>query len=250
MCYDAAFGTFEPKTYVDRFHAEFHNGQQPIPFYHTTGFDHFEIPVITGEDPGHIQLYSWGLIPFWAKDPADAEKRRRQGLNARGEEMFEKPFFKEAAANRRCLILMDGFFEHHHAHGMTFPYHIRMKSHEPFAVAGIWQKWKDRQHDIERYTVALLTTDANPMMAHIHNQPKFSKEPRMPVILPQELESTWIKEGLSKEEITDMVKPFDESLMESFTVPRLKGKVAVGNKPEAMQQHCYPELESEQGSLF
>ena len=112
MCYDVAYLTRKIEYYEKRFGASY--GDIPFaPMYHSNGFDHMDIPVITNVDPMLIQLFSWGLIPAWVKDMEKAAKIQNSTLNARDDTLFEKPSFKKAAASQRCLVLVDGFYDHH-----------------------------------------------------------------------------------------------------------------------------------------
>ena len=264
MCYDLAFLTKKAIKYAQRFGdtkmeiEELERQLQELekriqPIYHITGFDHPELPVITNRKPNKIQLFSWGLIPFWTKNADQALKMSNITINAKGEEMFDKPAFREPAAQRRCLVLVDGFYEHHFKDGLSYPYFIKLKNDEPFALAGLYDIWVDRSDGVVHETVSIVTTDANPMMAHIHNKPKGSKVPRMPLILLREFQKDWLKEivdKLDRQTIQELIKPFDEELIESFTVPRLRGKAYLGNVPKIMERHRYAEMEAEQGSLF
>ncbi len=54
---------------------------------------------------------------------------------ARGETIFEKPSFRESARYKRCLIYVDGFYEHHHFKGKTYPFLIKKKNNEPVILA-------------------------------------------------------------------------------------------------------------------
>jgi putative SOS response-associated peptidase YedK len=75
----------------------------------------------------------------------------------------------------------------------------------------------------------------------------------MPLILPKELEQVWLRpihEKADRELIEALVQPYNVEALESFTVKRLRGKEAIGNKPEAVQPFRYTELEETQGSLF
>lgn len=223
-----------------------------LPVYHASGFDHPNVPVIL-DTKKEIHLFSWGLIPNWIKSPAEAVTISNSTINARAETMFEKPAFKEAARERRCLVLVDGFFEHHHKNGKVFPYHIRLKNDEPMVLAGLWDEWVDRASGLVRRTYTVVTTRANPMMARIHNNPKASEGPRMPLILPKSAEHDWLKpihEKADQDFIESLTQPYNESEMESFTVKKLTGKEAVGNTPAALAPHRYAELESQQSSLF
>lgn len=251
MCYDISI-YFNPDLLEERFDArvDLPTGQtSDYPrHYHASGYDHPDIPVITAQEPDKIQFFSWGLIPWWAKDVAHAARISNQTLNARGETLFEKPAFKDSVTENRCLVLVNGFFEHHHDNNKTYPYHIRLKDQQPFALAGIWSKWS-RVEGVARRSFSIVTTEGNPLLAAIHNNPKL-EGPRMPLILPREHETTWIREGLDPQEIKDLIRPYNDKDLESFTVPRLRGKEYMGNVPQILEKQVYPELESKQGNLF
>ncbi len=204
--------------------------------YHVVAFDQALLPVITSEEPSQIQFLAWGLIPFWVKTPAQAEEIRQKTVNARAQTIYEKPAFRHSALNNHCLVLADGFFEWHEYLGKKFPYYIRLKSQEPFAMAGLWDTWKNPVTGelVKSYTI--ITTEANIVMQTIHNTKK-----RMPVILKKTVEHEWLKKGLPCEEVKPMLVPLDDGLLEAFTISKLittKGKDQ--NVPEVVQPYQYP----------
>ena len=213
--------------------------------YFVNGFNHPDIPVITNSLPDNLQLLSWGLIPFWVKDPAQAESLSKRTLNARGEDMFQKPSFRNAARNKRCLVLIDGFFEYHWYNGKSYPHYISMADGEPMLLGGLWETWKYEREGIIRDTFSIVTTSANPLMAEIHNKPKASEGPRMPVIIPRGLESDWLgsmDDPPARKKVEDLIRPFDDSELRAYTVPKLQGKYGVGNIEEAISEYKYEEL--------
>lgn len=253
MCYDIRYLTKKQLDYARRFggdrdlseiqkRLDDEDRSRGNPVFHSNGFNHDDVPVITNRNPEKVQIFSWGLIPYWVKDSKQAVQLSNRTLNAKGEELLDKPSFREAAKKRRCLVIIDGFYEHHHKNGKTFPYHILMKNEEPFALAGLWEKWKDRSSELERYTFSIVTTQGNDLLARIHNNPKL-QGPRMPVIIPRELEDAWLKEEeLSKSEWEEILTPFDSQQLKSFTVRRLRGKEYIGNRREIAAPFDYPEL--------
>lgn len=254
MCYEVRSLTLSKLKYLKRYGGDVFEIkklekliEQFSPQYHASGFDHPDLPVIT--NTLEIRTMNWGLIPHWTKNAADAVRIQNQTLNARAESVFEKPAFKESIQRRRCLVLVDGFYEHHHKHGKTFPHHILLKNQEPMSLAGIYDTW--RSEDMERTTFSIVTTKANGLMARIHNNPKMSEGPRMPVILSKENEMDWLNwDGENEAIIKELMAPFDETQMEAYTVPRLKGKQATGNTEAAISKHTYQELVTEQTDLF
>jgi putative SOS response-associated peptidase YedK len=222
------------------------------PVYAVSGFTHPLVPVITNTSK-EIHLFSWGLIPSWIKAPAEAVTISNSTLNARAETMFEKPAFRESAHERRCLVLVDGFFEHYHKNGKTFPHHIHLKNNEPLTFAGLWDEWTHKTSGLVRRTYTVVTTKANPLMAKIHNHPKASEGSRMPLILPKDAEQDWLKpihEKADQDLVESLVQSYPENELDAFTVKRLTGKEAAGNTPEALRPYRYQELEEQQGSLF
>jgi putative SOS response-associated peptidase YedK len=167
------------KIIEDRFGTRFIQTESFKPVYSACGFNFPSLPVITNEDNQHSVSHRWGLIPFWVKDYESAIKIRQRTLNARAETIFEKPAFRQAIISKRCLVLVDGFFEWRHENKKTYPYYIRLKNQAPFAFAGIWDSWKNPETREQIY--AVITTKANPLLEKIHNTQK-----RMPVILARE----------------------------------------------------------------
>ncbi len=239
MCYNVSI-IKDAESLEKRFDAKFESPGTYEPKYHASGFSTPHLPIISNEDIHLIQLFRWGLIPYWVKDNETAGKIRFKTLNARSETIHEKPSFKHAIENRRCLVMADGFYEWREFEGKKYPYFIRLVTQDSFALAGIWDSWENRETGIPEKTFSIITTQANPLMEVIHNTRK-----RMPVILKREDEKTWLSDSLTSDEIDFMLGPYDEKQMEAYTVSRLiasRGKNT--NLPEAIKKYEYPELET------
>ena len=237
MCYNVSI--FRTKEELEmRFKAKFTNPEAYNQYYHISSFSLPKLPVITNENSEHIQLYTWGIIPFWVKSQDDAEKIRVKTMNARSESIFEKPSFRHAAQKKQCLVLVDGFFEWQEFHGRNYPYYIRLKSHEAFAFAGLWDSWQDSVSGENIHTFSIVTTRANPLMEKIHNKKK-----RMPVILPKSLERLWISNSISKDQMQKILVPYDEEEMEAYTISRLiTVRDRDNNVPQVIDPCSYSEL--------
>jgi putative SOS response-associated peptidase YedK len=135
----------------------------------------------------HFALARWGLIPSWVKNP----KEFALLINARLEGVVDKPSFRAAMKRRRCLIPADGFYEWKKEGKTKRPYFIRARSREPFAFAGLWETWTDRDGG-EIETAAIVTCAANKTLAPIHD--------RMPVIVPPENFDAWLDCDASRRE--------------------------------------------------
>ena len=185
----------------------------------------------------------WGLIPGWCKDATSATKLWNQTLNARSETMYEKPSFRSAAAQRRGVLLLQSFYEHHHFSGKTYPFNIRLKNDEPMFVGVLWEEWTDKATGELRPTFSIVTVEGNPMMAAIHNNPKL-QGPRMPLLLKQDAIDNWLMGNGKdmKDQVLELCEPFDAAAMTAYPVKPLRGKAYVGDSPEITQRYDYPEL--------
>ena len=99
-----------------------------LPLFHVTGFQHPRMFIYTNESPNFTVVSQWGLVPFWAKDKNDIWNKT---LIARGETIFDKNSFRSSAKGKRCLIYIDGFYEHHHHGKETVPYYISREDLRP-----------------------------------------------------------------------------------------------------------------------
>ncbi|MHA1908622.1 MAG: SOS response-associated peptidase [Candidatus Thorarchaeota archaeon] len=154
----------------------------------------------------HLVSMRWGLIPHWAKDPKIGSKM----INARAETVAEKGVFKPALKKRRCLVLADGFYEWQKVGSTKKPMYIRMKTREPFALAGLYEKWKSPSEKIIQ-SCTIITTEPNTLMKPIHN--------RMPVILKKKDEEAWLdstNEDLNA--LTKLLKKYPANKMEAYEV--------------------------------
>ena len=132
------------------------------------------------EQDRELVMLRWGLVPSWAKDSAIGNRM----INARAETVAEKPSYRVAFRHRRCVVLADGFYEWYREGDVKTPYFISLASGEPFALAGLWESWKDRKSDESMQTTTLITTAANDFMQPLHH--------RMPVILQSETANEWL----------------------------------------------------------
>jgi putative SOS response-associated peptidase YedK len=246
MCFDISYALSRDRI-EERFDAEFGKPDLYEPVYHVSAFSIPFVPVITNHDVHTIQMMHWGLVPHWVKDEDKAMDIRTKTLNARSESIFDKPSFRHAARNKRCLVIADGFFEWREIKGKNFPYYIRMADHGPFALAGIWDTWYNGDIDEDYDAFSIVTTRANPLLAKIHNKKK-----RMPAILLKEQETNWLNTDISKEDIGSVLAPIDDRLLEAHTVSRLVSfrRKRETNVPQVIEKYEYDELKFEQTSLF
>lgn len=221
------------------------------PNYHENGFDFKASPILTTGKPGELQLFNWGMIPFWVKDLPSALKLRISTLNCISEEMFEKPSFRDAAKEgKRCLIPCTGFYEWRwldpsDKKSKKFPYLIQLTGQPLFSIGGLYSRWIDRSAQTKHYTYTVLTTRANALMEKIHNS-----KLRMPVIIPREYEKDWLNPALNKDDVLALCEPVSDSAMSAYTISkRITSKTEETNVPEVQQEELYPELSSDKRFL-
>lgn len=94
-----------------RFGVRFTDSNLYKPIHHVSAFSAPYWPVISNDKPDLIQLFRWGLIPFWTENEAAANRIRLKTLNARAETVGVKPAYRAAIKDKRCLVLTDGFYE-------------------------------------------------------------------------------------------------------------------------------------------
>lgn len=218
-----------------------------LPIYHSTGFSHPDLLIYTDESPNFPSVATWGLVPNWVKDEDQLKKIWNQTLNARGETIFEKPSFRHSARNRRCLIYVDGFYEHHHFNNKTYPFYISRTDSNPLALAGLWSEWINSETGAIYNTFTIVTTEGNELLKKIHNNPKL-KGPRMPLILTEELEDKWLEkhdEEILEDQLKNLIHPLLSSKLKAHTVKRLRGKEYMGNVEHISEPFEYDELEIE-----
>lgn len=153
----------------------------------------------------------WGLMPRWFKPGS-----RPAPINARAEGISTNGMFKNAYKSRRCLVPIKGFFEWKDIHGIgknKQPYAIAMADGSAFALAGIWETWRD-EHDIDIRSFAIVTCAPNEKMAEIHD--------RMPVILRPADYERWLS---PEPDPYDLMKPFPPELMTMWKISKDVGSV-------------------------
>ncbi len=167
-----------------------------------------EAPVVRlAEESGRtLELLRWGLVPFWAKDPAIGNRM----INARSETVAEKPAYRSSFKKRRCLVVADGFYEWQKTGGPKQPWFFRLQGGQPFALAGLWDRWDKGEGDsIE--TFAILTTEPNELLAPVHN--------RMPVVLAPKEVGTWLDPTIEDPaKLTPLLDAFPAGEMEGYAV--------------------------------
>ncbi|MBD2085292.1 SOS response-associated peptidase [Trichocoleus sp. ST-U3] len=153
-----------------------------------------------------FKMLHWGLIPRWAKDTKMGAKL----INARVETVAEKPAFRAAFKQRRCLVVADGFYEWKQQDGKKQPFYCRVNDGQPFGFAGLWEHWEGEDGE-EIDSCTILTTEPNEVMRPIHN--------RMPVILDPKDYDLWLDSQVQKPELLQpLLRPYSAEEMATYPV--------------------------------
>jgi len=158
------------------------------------------------DDRRECVLLRWGMIPFWARD------KKTSYINARSETVITKPAFRNALNKRRCLVLADGYYEWRTVGKVKQPFYFHVHDEQPFAFAGLWDRWTGDAEPIESCTI--ITTDANELSRPIHD--------RMPVMLTREGCALWLDPDIEdREALQELLKPYPADVMACYPVSPL-----------------------------
>lgn len=201
--------------------------------YYANAFSHPKLLSQTNEENQEAELIEWGLIPHWVKGEEQAEKISNMTFNARSESIFEKPSFKDAAKNKRCLIAIDGYYEYMHLNKQKYPFFVQLKT-GPMVLAGLWSEWVNKGTGEIKKTCSIVTTEANDLLKLVHNTKQ-----RMPVVLDEESQHQWMDPSV---DTAKLFSPFPSSEFKVHSTPPILGANGVGDSEEACSELEYPEL--------
>jgi putative SOS response-associated peptidase YedK len=165
----------------------------------------------TGHPERLLAIFRWGLIPWWAKDSSIGNKQ----FNARAETLEKRSAFRSALAERRCLVVADGFYEwkarSDGARGPKTPLFFTRSDGQPLTFAGLWETWRDstqpRENRQRIHSCTIVTTSAGPDVESVHN--------RMPVVVEPRDIDTWLASG-----------PLDPGILERVFEPSPAGTLS------------------------
>lgn len=204
------------------------------------GFERPILPVVSNNNRDIISLYQWGLIPSTMNSTNEASRfmKSYNTLNAKIEDATKSKIYSEPIISKRCLVLASGFFEWKHVKGNKIPYYISMHDDSLFAYAGIWDSWTDEDGE-SKYTFSILTTNANELMAQIHNTKK-----RMPVILEPDKAELWLTPNLNERDIELFHQPIESNKLKAYTIKQfLPLKQSTDTTSDILDYFPYPDIE-------
>lgn len=174
-----------------------------------------------------LRAVRWGLVPSWAKDLSVGSRL----INARVETVHEKPSFRKAFAQRRCLLPADGYFEWYTMQESgrkprKQPFFIRPRDGRPMAMAGLYELWRSPDGEWI-WSCTVITTEATDDLGRIHD--------RMPMVVEPERWDAWLDPARTRpDEVMGLLVPAMAGTMEAFPVSSMVSNVR-NNGPELIQ---------------
>jgi putative SOS response-associated peptidase YedK len=206
---------------------------RPSYYYHAFALP--ELPAICSGSPSEIRLLKWGLIPSWTKSIDDANVIRYKTFNARSESIEQKASFSSSFRSKRCIIPVKGFFEWQHVGKEKIPWYIYHSGDEILSMAGLYDEWIESNTGEGFTTFSIITTDANDLMAEIHNSAK-----RMPAIMDRAKEKEWIDLSTSPADALNLLKPSAAGYLKAHTIsPLINDRISNRNTPEVIKPYSY-----------
>jgi len=176
--------------------------------------------VIANDTPDKAQLFEFGFTPHWAKKKtyminarSEGDHNKENNTNYTGTKgIISKPMFRKSIRSQRCLVIADAFVEGTITKKLRDPYLVyRGGNKRPFAMAGIWDEWLDKTSGEVSRGFAIITTAPTPLMQKIPHH-------RSPLVLSQEDEKLWLNNDAPLNEITALLKPFDDTDFNAYPI--------------------------------
>ncbi|GAB3989658.1 SOS response-associated peptidase [Spirosoma daeguense] len=246
MCYHKSLNA-KASELEERYQAELPASADFQPVYHANAYTFPVWPIVTRQEPEKLQLIRWGLIPHWTRSDDAANEIRTKTINARAETIYEKPSFRGAAqSGKRCLIPVTGFYEWHTVGSKKFPFYISATDQKITSIAGLWDEWPDPETGELVKTYTLLTTEANSLLAAIHNTKK-----RMPCLLSAKAENAWLHDDLTEADALAILNhQYPVSKLHSYSISkRVTSRTEPSDVAEVLEPSTYSEL-SGKSQLF
>lgn len=160
-----------------------------------------------------IQLVRWGFVPGWVKDPREFSLL----INARAETMAEKPSFKNAVRNSRCIVPASGYYEWMKSKdGVRRPYYITMADDSPMVFAGLYSTWAGPDGE-EVDTACIVTVEPNLEISSIYD--------RMPAMLRGEAVDLWLDtRDIDSKAATQLALPLPPGTLKYHLVGKAVGR--------------------------
>jgi len=173
--------------------------------------------VITSQDPHLIQVFNFGMNPFFADEPLNLINARAEGdknsndnpLYNGSKAIFLQRAFRKPIQSQRCIVIADAYYEWS---DMDKPYLVYLQNKiRPFSFAGLYDKWQNPHSEEVVHSFAIITTISNPLLQSLGAT-------RMPVILSKSNETHWIKASNHLADVLRLLVPYPFEKMNAYQV--------------------------------
>ncbi|MFL5539660.1 MAG: SOS response-associated peptidase [Longimicrobiaceae bacterium] len=187
------------------FEASWQCAEPELPRYNVAPTQH--VPVLLSAGGRRVlDVFRWGLIPSWAKDPSIGNKM----INARAETVVEKPAYRAAFQRRRCLVPASGFYEWKKTPGGKVPHWIHPADGLPLTFAGVWEAWRPAKDAEPVLSFTILTTTPSADVAGVHD--------RMPVVVSPADRDLWLGADTPADVLLPLLRPAPDGLLRMHAV--------------------------------
>lgn len=185
-------------------------------YFHASTFSKPQVPVILNTGIQEVVPVRWGRYLI-NKNPKTGKLQETYTANAKSENLFKSKAWSDSIKNRRCLFIVNGFYENQHpTKALTVPYYIYMPDQKPFMMAGIWKDDVNKETGEVIRTGVIVTTEANKLLREIHNTAK-----RMPLILDESQWDEWLYNDGSYEKINPLCVPYKDDILRAHRISNL-----------------------------
>ncbi len=175
--------------------------------------------ILPMETPKQFALSAFGLTPFWADKPkyvinarAEGDSNQENDPAYRGEKgIFKKPFFRHLLKSKRCIVPVQYFIEGPKRERLKKPYLVERKDGRPFALAGLYDEWVNRETGEVLPNFTIITTPRNELLERIGHH-------RAPLVIPDDAVPEWLYREKEQKAIASMMEPFDPKGFHAYRV--------------------------------
>tara|TARA_R110002096_G_scaffold431563_1_gene646991 strand:+ start:27850 stop:28554 length:705 start_codon:yes stop_codon:yes gene_type:complete len=216
MCYKIS-NTASRATIEEAFNASFKfpklHKEAPV----IDGLIESSVSIITMTNKQQVSLAIWGILPELYQDDWQYFQNVQNTLNVNLDTINDDVKYKDALKSRRCLILVTGFFTYYLHNGDLYPYYVHLESHEPFAIAGVFN-----QLDDGFMTCSIIVSKANSFIKKIHNS-----DTLMPVVLGKLNQEKWLDSKTDNKKIIEIINTVSQLRFKAYPIAKEFHKLGV-----------------------
>jgi putative SOS response-associated peptidase YedK len=158
-----------------------------------------------------LHMMFWRFLPRYVTDP---KQFKLSTINAKSETLLSNKMWQDSFLKRRCLIPADSFLEWKKEGKSRLPFVFAMKDDQPFALGGVWRRWRSPDRKTEMDTFAIITVEPNELVE------EKTGHDRMPLIIERKNWQRWLEPGSAEQPPVDLLRPYDSDAMKAWRVDK------------------------------